>query len=134
MEVLVVAYLLELLILSVLLGLIPAVIAQRKGYGFGGWWLYGALLWIVALPHALWMGENEESRRTCPHCRTTIDREASVCPQCARDVPPAPPPAAPEPYPKPAELEPVELSPKQLAGGLVLLLVVVGVSLVSFMR
>ena len=38
---------------AVLLGLIPAVIACKKGRSFVGWWLYGALLFIVALPHAL---------------------------------------------------------------------------------
>lgn len=43
----------ELLIIVILLGLIPAAIAQRKGESFVVWWIYGALLFIVALPHAL---------------------------------------------------------------------------------
>ena len=43
----------ELLIISVFLGLIPAAIAHGKGRSFVGFWIYGALLFIVALPHAL---------------------------------------------------------------------------------
>jgi len=43
----------EFLIVLILIGLIPAAIAQRKGESFVVWWIYGALLFIVALPHAL---------------------------------------------------------------------------------
>jgi len=45
----------KLLWLNVLFGLIPAVIAKRKGRSFGLWWLYGTALFIVALPHSLIM-------------------------------------------------------------------------------
>lgn len=30
------------------------------------------------------------TRRQCPHCKSLIDREATVCPRCARDVDPLP--------------------------------------------
>lgn len=40
----------EILILAILLGLIPATIAHNKGYSFLGWWILGSLLFIVALP------------------------------------------------------------------------------------
>ena len=43
----------EILLLAVVLGLIPASIARSKGRSFFGFWLYGALLFIVALPHAI---------------------------------------------------------------------------------
>jgi hypothetical protein len=55
-----------ILIFAVLLGLIPAYLAQKKGRSFGLWWLYGALLFIVALPHALIMDplpDSEEAMR-----------------------------------------------------------------------
>ena len=39
----------EVLIIVILLGLIPAAIAQRKGESFVVWWIYGSLLFIVAL-------------------------------------------------------------------------------------
>lgn len=80
------------------LGLLPGFIAQRKGYSFVGWWIFGALLFIVALPWALLMGQNKDKQRQCPACRTWIDRQASVCAQCGRDVP------APEELP--AEIRP----------------------------
>jgi hypothetical protein len=56
----------EILILAVLLGLIPAYLAGKKGRSFGLWWFYGALLFIVALPHALIMQplpDSEEAMR-----------------------------------------------------------------------
>ena len=81
----------EILILAVLLGLIPAAIAQSKGQNFVIWWLFGAALFIVALPCALLMGPSGGKRR-CPFCAETIRTEAKVCPHCQRDLP-APPPA-----------------------------------------
>jgi len=44
---------LTILLLLVLLGLIPAYIAWKKGYWFFAWWIFGALLWIVALPWSI---------------------------------------------------------------------------------
>lgn len=35
------------------IGLIPASIAASKGRSFLGWWIYGVLLFIVALPHSI---------------------------------------------------------------------------------
>ena len=43
------------LILAVLIGLIPAAIASSKGHNFFLWWLFGAAIWIVALPCALFV-------------------------------------------------------------------------------
>jgi hypothetical protein len=50
-----------LLFPAVLIGLLPAAIATSRGYSFGLWWLYGALLFIVALPHALLLKPNTEA-------------------------------------------------------------------------
>lgn len=41
------------LIIAVFIGLIPAAIAQNKGYSFGLWWFLGFAFFIVALPAAL---------------------------------------------------------------------------------
>ena len=48
---------LALLFLAVLalLAVVPAVIAQQKGEPALTWWLYGFLLWPVALAHAIWL-------------------------------------------------------------------------------
>jgi hypothetical protein len=44
----------ETTLLSVaLLGLIPAAIAHSKGQNFAMWWIYGLLIWPVAIIHSL---------------------------------------------------------------------------------
>ena len=42
----------EFLIGTALIGRIPSFVAQEKCRSFGRWWLSGAALLIVALPHA----------------------------------------------------------------------------------
>lgn len=76
----------EFLALAVLLGLLPAVVAQKKGKSFVLWWIYGSLLFIVAMPHALIMGESQSRFRRCPHCAESVRVEANVCPHCQRDI------------------------------------------------
>lgn len=96
----------EFLVLVVLLGLIPAVIAKGKGHSFVLWWFYGAALFIVALPHSLLTKSDAEGleraqlsngRRKCPHCAEFIKVDANVCRYCGRDV--AQTAVAPDPLP-----------------------------------
>ena len=76
-----------LAIVAIVIGLLPASIAQSKGDNFFVWWAYGTLLFIVALPHALIMAPT----KTCPFCAEPIRPGATVCPHCQRDLPaPAP--------------------------------------------
>lgn len=85
----------EVVVLLALIGLIPAAIAHRKGYDFFGYWVFGALLFIVALPVAILKEDrNSESyqlktgqRRPCPHCSEPILATANVCRYCGRDAP-----------------------------------------------
>ena len=57
----------EFLIISVVLGLVPAFIARSQGRSFVGWWIYGTLLLIVAIVHSVVLKPKPENLRAEQH-------------------------------------------------------------------
>lgn len=85
----------ELFAFWIIIGVIVALISTSKGRSGCGWFLYGLLLWPVALVHVLLVPPRPvavdararaEGRVPCPYCAEMIRPEARVCPHCQRDL------------------------------------------------
>ncbi len=73
--------LIYIIIIAAVIGLLPAYIASRKGRSFLVWWIYGALFFLVALPHSLLAGVNEGYKK-CGFCGTSSKMNAPYCRKC----------------------------------------------------
>ena len=67
-----------------ILAFIPAMIANKKGCSFGLWYLYGLLIFIIALPHALIM--DAKGVKKCPYCKELVKSDAIKCKYCSSDI------------------------------------------------
>jgi hypothetical protein len=85
-----------IVVIWVVMALVVASVAQTKGRSGLLWFLYGALLWPIALIAILVLPANaktmerralkDPANRKCSHCAETIKTEAKVCKHCGRDV------------------------------------------------
>ncbi len=65
------------------IALIPASIAQKKGRSFILWYIFGVCLWFVAVVAALVVSDKNNR---CKECLSVIDERAKTCPNCRTKV------------------------------------------------
>lgn len=80
-----------IILVAIIIGLLPASIAAAKGRNFILWWIYGAALFIIALPHALFaksankLNDSQQAAAgnvQCPACAEWIKPDAKICRFC----------------------------------------------------
>lgn len=70
-------YYIIVLVMAAILGLIPACIAKSKGHSFVLWWVYGWMLFIVAIIHVQFIPDlnkknTEKHSSTIPYAPSSL--------------------------------------------------------------
>jgi hypothetical protein len=77
-------FILLFLFFMAIFGWITGTVAKNRGQEFAPWFIFGALLFIVAL--FLKPPGRKQSRRSCPYCGADVGSEMR-CPSCGRGQP-----------------------------------------------
>lgn len=86
----------EILFFAAILGIIVGMIAKNKGRDFFPWWIYGTLLFIVAIVHVILIKPSEahaerealaSGGKKCPQCAEIVKEQARVCRFCGHEFP-----------------------------------------------
>jgi hypothetical protein len=65
------------------LGIVTALLAAKKGRNAFGWWLFGTLFFLMALPMLLILEPTESGwTKKCAHCAQWVKKDASRCRYC----------------------------------------------------
>lgn len=76
--------LISTLIIAIVLGLVPAIIAKIKGRSFFAWWGLGALCPFIVIPVSFFI--KDKSGKQCPKCREWVVKDATICRHCQSDL------------------------------------------------
>lgn len=90
--------------IAVGLAFIPATIARNKGYSYGGFWVFGFFLFLIALIVALCISDKnaqnypppyqqpyqqpyqppyqQPAQAACPSCGSSVAADTAFCPKC----------------------------------------------------
>jgi hypothetical protein len=75
--------------IAAVLAVIPAKVAESKGRSFLLWWVYGWMLLIVAIPHALLLRPRPSGGKHPPEPETILTSpkpDMSTCPNCGEQI------------------------------------------------
>lgn len=75
----------EGILFAFILGIVPAFIAGYKGRNFGAWYVYGVLLFPIALIHSFFL-TSYIGMVKCPYCMSLVDGQATICKHCRSEL------------------------------------------------
>jgi DNA-directed RNA polymerase subunit RPC12/RpoP len=81
----------EIFFFWLIMAVVVSFVANAKGRSAGLWFLYGLVIWPIALIHAIVMSKTVEALEQeklgqgnirCPNCADWVYKEAKTCPHC----------------------------------------------------